>query len=266
MYAYFVDEEASARHRRDLDRLDLSLTERGIAGRKIYLSRLSDVGASIAECLAAGAKTLVAVGSDATVSRLVNALARPGEGAFSGAALGVLPIGEHRTIARAIGCAEMPLALDALARHHVERLDLGTLNSRHCFLGAAIFPKNVSLSFLSYRVSSLRRDHHVSVCNMNIYAKNGAFGKKVFNPSDSRLEAVIAYRPRTSWWSRVRLHPGAGDDFVIESVFPIQNITVMSKQKTISVVADAEKRLSTPVAVAVVPAALPVVVRRMAGA
>src|SRR3989344_1542604 len=134
MYAYFIDEEVSARHKRDLDRVDLSLTSRGISGRKVHLNRLSDLAGSIRECVASGIKTLVAVGGDATLSRLINACVKPEGDELRGAVFGVLPVGGGSAIARAIGCAELPGAIDALARRHVVRFDLGTLNDRHYFL------------------------------------------------------------------------------------------------------------------------------------
>lgn len=261
MYAFFVDDwTAQKKYQRAVDALDLMLTQRGLVGRKIKLNRLHDLDASLKDCLQTGVKTLVAVGNDTTVSKIVNSLLKFEPVLAKSAAVAIIPVGGGQLVAASLGCARLEEAVNALAQGQRALIDLGRLNNRHYFITAAFFPPRVALGFLSYTVSSLRPEHQISVCNTNVFGVASQTKTKAgFHPGDGTLEAVIAYRPRESWWSRLwSRRPLA--DYIVESVFPHQKITIMAKEKTISVQADAEKRLSTPVAVEIVPRALAVVV------
>ncbi len=260
MYAYFIDDWVYDKYRRTLDRLDLLLTEQGVSGRKVRLSRLSDLGGSIRDCISSGIKTLVAVGNDATASRLLNhALALKQKEHFS-FIFCVIPVGEPGEVARLLGIQNPSEAPAVLAAHQTRRFDLGLLNQRHYFVTAAVFPKKSALRFRSYTVSSLRQDHHISVCNCDIYrtSAQGAPSKK-FTPDDGILEAVIAYRPVRSLWDRLRGSPDGGQ-YQPESFFPIKRITIKGASKVVSVFADTEKQLTSPVDVEVVTGELEVVV------
>ena len=119
----------------------------------------------------------------------------------------------------------------------------------------------MSLGFLSYTVSLFDDEHQVHIWNTNFFnLKSDARYQKSFNPKDGTFEAVITRRPRLTIWQRLFQKKRLGSDYKIESVFPHQKIMVLSRDKTIRVVADAEKQLSTPVEVAVDPEKLLVVV------
>jgi len=275
MYSYFIDDWVEdKKYKKDLDKLDLWLTQHGIVGRKIKLGRLHDLEASIEDCISGGARTIVAVGNDSTASRVLNAFlklqppknintdAAPARTASnSSVAFAVLPIGKSNLISQCLGARDLPGAVDILTKRKIATIDLGKLNDRHYFITAAIFPKKVSLGFLSYKVSSLHKDHQISVCNTNIFSAKGDMQNKgPFNPLDGRLEAVIAYRPRRPFWSRFSKDKSLPQEFLAESIFPIKNILVHGKQKTLKVLADVEKNLSSPVSAEIIPQAIDVVV------
>mgnify|MGYP001579929193 CR=1 FL=1 len=263
MYAYFIDDWTSERkHLRAVDSLDLRLTQNGLAGRKIKLNRLHDLDASVRDLVENGARTFVAVGNDATASRLLNSLLKLEDAGQLGARkylFAVLPIGEGQQIARSFGCAGLESAVLALKNRRTKLFDLGLLNKRHYFITAATFYGRAAVGFLSYSVSSLRDDYEISVCNTNIFGDLKKFGQQdFFNVSDGTLEAVISYPVlKSGFWGKAE---NSKQNYNIESVFPLVQITIQSAAKTIKVLADAEKELSTPVAVEVVPARLEAIV------
>ncbi len=260
MYAYFIDDWVYEKHHRTLDKLDLLLTQQGVSGRKIRLSRLSDINNSIKDCIGSGIKTLVAVGNDVTASQLLNhAQSLKQKHAFSFAFCAV-PIGEPNEVACLFGIQALTDAASALSAHQTRLFDLGLLNQRHYFVTAAIFPKKSALRFHSYTVSSLHQDHHLSVCNCDISRTKETEISKKFVPDDGVLEAVIAYRPSVSFWSRVRGRQASGE-YQPESFFPIKKITVKGASKTVSIFADTEKQLTSPIDVEVVARELEAVVR-----
>jgi len=259
MYAYFIDDLVYEKHHRTLDKLDLLLTQQGVSGRKIKLSRLFDINVSIKDCIASGIKTLVAVGNDATASRLLNhALSLKKREDFS-FTFCVVPVGAPNKIARLFDIQNIPDAVNALAAHHIRTFDVGLLNQRHYFITSAIFPKKTALRFHSYTVSSLHPDHHISICNGDMYHTKETIASKKFIPDDGILEAVIAYRPSVSLWSRLR-GKNEGGTYQPESFFPIKKIIIKGANKTVSIFADTEKQLTSPIEAVVVSGALEAII------
>ncbi|MDP1709523.1 MAG: diacylglycerol kinase family protein [Candidatus Komeilibacteria bacterium] len=266
MHAYFIDDwTGQKKYQKEVDGLDLLLTQKGVTGRKIKLNRLHDLDASVRDMAENGIRTFVAVGNDATASRLLNSLLKLDWFTANNrhkATLAVLPIGKNQLIAANFGCNNLIEAVEALRHHRTMTIDLGKLNKRHYFITAATFREKVSLGFLSYTISSLRREHRVSICNTNIFSGRQPMENNwSFNPQDGILEAVIAYpgHPR-SFWSKLFSHSELNNDYIIESVFPHKKIMVHSKEKIVNVYADMAKQLSAPVEVEIEPAKIDVII------
>lgn len=263
MYAYFIDDWTGQRkYLREVDSLDLRLTQNGLSGRKIKMNRLHDLDASVRDLAENGTRTFVAVGNDATASRLLNSLLKLEDaGALKRGKyqLAVLPIGQGQQIARSFNCHSVESAVLALKSHRTAAIDLGFLNQRHYFITAATFYGRAAVGFASYSVSSLREEYEINICNCNIFKKLKNFGDQgFFNTSDGIMEAVISYPAlKKSFWSA----PAADkESHEVESIFPFQKITIESPAKTIKALADMEKEFSTPVAVEVLPRRLEVVI------
>lgn len=256
MYAYFIDDWAYGKHQKRLDRLDLLLTQKGISGRKIKLARLHDLSSSIKDCASSGIKTFVAIGNDTTVSRVLNSIlsikdkdsAQHKLSADFSFAFACVPIAEPNIIAKILGYENIQQASHALAQHRTENIDLGLLNKRHYFISSAVFAKKCAFGFKTYTVSSLHGDHHISVCNTDIYNGHDKFDAQKFNITDGVLEAVIAHRPEVSFVDKLRGKQNK-EAYVPESIFPIKKITIKSKDKTVPVFADTEKQMTAPVVV-----------------
>lgn len=264
MFAYLIDDwTGQKKYLKEVDSLDLYLTQNGLSGRKIKLNRLHDLDASVRDLAENGARIFVAVGNDNTVSRLLNSLLKL-ENKFT---LAVLPIGKNQQIAASFGCHNLEAAVAALKNRQTALIDLGLLNNRHYFITAAVLAGRASLGFLSYTVSSLQSAHEICFCNTNIFGQTSHWpGRKVFDCRDGTLEAVIARRPtKKSFWTKLATLPEAGRQYAVESIFPFKKIFVQCPTKTVKVMADTEKQLSTPVTVEVVPNKLEVVVAAAAG-
>lgn len=259
MFAYFIDDwTGQKKYLKEVDSLDMYLTQNGLSGRKIKLNRLHDLDANVRDLAENGARVFVAVGNDNTVSRLLNSLLKL-ESKFT---LAVLPIGQKQQIAASFGCHNLAAAVLALKNRQTALIDLGLLNNRHYFITAATIVGRASLMFLSYTVNSLQAANEVCLCNMNIFDKTKNWsGRQFFDNQDGRLEAVIARRlTKRSFWARLSSRPETGGEYRVESIFPFQKIVVQCPGRTIRVMADTEKQLSTPITVEVVPRKLEAVV------
>ncbi|MDZ4221381.1 MAG: hypothetical protein U1C18_00740, partial [Patescibacteria group bacterium] len=160
-------------------------------------------------------------------------------------------------IARLFNVPSLAASVGALSACKTRAFDVGCLNKRHYFLTAAVFPKKSAFQFKSYTVSSRHPDHHVSVCNADIYRTHGSAA--LIAPDDGVLDAIIAHHPGRGFMDRFKPEGPAGE-YVPESFFPIKKITVKCASKTVSVFADAEKQLTSPIEVEVAKGALTAIV------
>lgn len=279
MRIYFIDDWTNEKkYRREVDNLDMMLTQHGLAGRRVKLSRLYDLEAGIKEAARAGIKTFVAVGNDNTISRLLNIFVRLTDiaGAITqnkrenqvliqnpaaGACLAFLPIGrENQRITRALGGANLSAAAAALRQHHTTIIDLGCLNNRHYFVTAAYFGARASLGFSRYSVSSLRPEHEVAVGNVCFPGQENSTARYGASPHDGVLEAAIIYKQPGARFSGLLNGRDNTSRYGLECLFPVTKVKILSPRKTITVLADIEKQLAAPVRVEAAPQALRVVV------
>jgi len=257
MYAYFIDSWVFEKCGRKMDKLDLGLTQKGASGRKIKMSRLHDLPSSIKECSSSGIKTFVAVGDDDTASRVMNACLKT-EGL--GFVFSYVPMcSEKSEISKTFGYSTITECVDALSHGRTAKIDVGVLSGRHYFITAAVFGGKCSLVFETYSISSLLKNHHISVCNSNIYSKKPKHGKWKFSLYDGMLDAVIAAKPEVSFLEKM-IQKNDFASFSPDSVFLVDKITIKSKQKTVSVLADSEKQLSSPIVVEVAPKHLEIII------
>ncbi len=258
MYAYFIDSWVAEKRQRKLDKLDLGLTQKGITGKKIKMGRLHDLEGSVKECFAQGIKTFVAVGDDETASRILNSVLRMQQKpsfVFSFISMS----GGESLISKVLGYSSIQESIDALKALRTVKIDIGILNSRHYFITSAVFPYKCSFGFESYSVSSLRKNHHISVCNINIYKNQEYKGTPMFRTSDGLFEAIIAYKPKESFFEKLYFRKEK-PDYILDSIFQVKAIKIKSNQKTVSVLADAQKQFTAPVMVEVLPRFLEIVV------
>lgn len=127
-----VAERAAARGRAPLlTRLRFALARRGVAHRAVVAQRHGELGALARSALEQGTRFVVAVGDDATVHALVNALVDAGDGATAdGMVLGIVPAAGC-DLARTFGLDRAPERLvEHLTGDAVYPIDVGRARVR----------------------------------------------------------------------------------------------------------------------------------------
>ncbi len=195
MYHYIYDATLSQqRHRLVLTAIENRLTDLGIQGRIDRLSLFKDVRETIHDGIRRGATTVVAVGTDETIKKVLEVMPE-----FS-VSFGMIPIGKPNILAKIFGIPEGVAACDVLSARLMQPLDVGRVNGQH-FLSALSIPDGRVLLECdgSYRVS-LARGGNVQICNMTPLTEEMARSEKteLADPSDGLLETIIA--PRRHLW------------------------------------------------------------------
>ncbi|MEK7073068.1 MAG: diacylglycerol kinase family protein [Patescibacteria group bacterium] len=191
MYQYVYDAALTdKRHHLALTAIENRLTDLGIQGRIDRLSLFKNVAESIEEGIRRGVTTIVAVGNDDTVKKVMDAVPQ-----FA-VTMGVIPIGKPNKIARLLGVPEGVAACDVLSARLTQTLDIGRVNGHHFLAALSIPAGGVTLECEGkYRVTVPRGPVHV--CNMTpleTLLDEDAAPIHQADPSDGMLEAVIPAR------------------------------------------------------------------------
>ncbi len=131
MYAYVYDEFLEdRRYERELALIETRLTDLGITGKILRLALFRDAVQVVRQEVRSGATTIVAVGNDDTLYRVIEAVGD------SRVVVAFIPLGGTTSMATLLGIPTGALACDILSARLVADMDLGEVNGRR-FLHAA---------------------------------------------------------------------------------------------------------------------------------
>ncbi len=184
MYYYVYDEFIQdPQIERDLSLLETRLTDLGIAGKIARLALFRDPKELIKDEIRKGAKTIVAVGNDITLRRVIDAATD------TKAVVGVIPLGkENIMLSEILGIPAGVEACDILSARIIEELDIGEVNCRR-FLHTV---KVESASDVNIQVDRTYNLKVFKKCEFEV--RNLALEEddvRASNPIDGLLECVI---------------------------------------------------------------------------
>jgi len=130
MYVYIYDEFlGSGRHDKALHKIEKRLTDLGLNGKTIRLGTTKNLKTSIDDEIRQGAKTIVAVGNDSTVSKVINVMANNQSDEKYRLCLGMIPMeGKNSRLAGVFGVKNLNDACEILLSRRVESFSLAAVN------------------------------------------------------------------------------------------------------------------------------------------
>lgn len=249
MFCYLYDAFLRDRkYQTQLAKIESRLFELGIQGKSEKLTILKSMRDLAEAAIKRGADTLIVVGDDQTVSKLIGLIAQ------YDVVLGIIPLGKDLRIAEYLGIPEGVKACDTLSTRIVERIDLGKANETFflSFLEVAA-AKELFLDFDggAYSLETGSTPHTVSVYNFGMLGKD---------PRDGLLEIVVRPAEREQKKSGFRKRHERN-----VTILPMKKVRVKSFASSVPVHADGQTVLKTPVTVTVVPKKLRVIVGKDRG-
>jgi len=136
MHVYVYDDFLNrGKYQKIINRLEIRLTDLGLNGKIIRLAGIKNIRGVIQNEIKLGAKTVIAVGNNQTVNKIIGAIIDTEiYGDFQKKTLlGVIPIGDDNSIAVSLGIKDMEEACQILLARRLEKIDLGIIN-QHYFL------------------------------------------------------------------------------------------------------------------------------------
>lgn len=251
MFAYVYDGFVThRRHERTLTQIESRLTDLGISGRIERLTMFKNIREIAADAERRGSETIVAVGNDETVGKLVEVA-----GDFE-MALGVIPVGDgsHR-IAEMLGMPHGPEACEALSRRILRTIDLGRVNGRY-FLSSIHIPRTRAKISCNGQYDVIpTEDNEVRICNLEIMGAGPNGGEKVSSPRDGQFETVFRPAASRGFFSRLWRTPAEEEK---PTVIPARHLHLTHKQP-ITVIRDGQRFSSTSLKVEIIPGRLRVI-------
>jgi diacylglycerol kinase family enzyme len=243
MYQYIYDSFLSdERYSKILSMLEIRLTDLGLQGRVSRLNLFKDPREIICEGLKIGVQTVVAVGNDATLNQVVNAV---GDLKL---VVGMIPVGPKNEIAKVLGIGEGLPACDCLSSRLIQKIDLGKIND-HYFLSHLRASSKIHLRCGGQYCVKLVKEGRVEIYNLPTFQESA-------NPQDGYLEAKIKPAGRNLL---VKKFSGEGSSGSGVSFFPFKKIFLESGEAA-PVLVDNFKVVNTPAEVQIFPQRLKMIV------
>ncbi|MBI2984106.1 MAG: hypothetical protein HYY50_00555 [Candidatus Kerfeldbacteria bacterium] len=242
MYAYLVDGFLhDKKYQTELLRIENRLAQLGIQGRFEKITILKNLAEAAKEAIRRGATTVVAVGNDQTVTKLLPLVVD------GGVTLGLIPFGQPQTIAAALGIPTGLAACDVLSRRIIRHLDVGKVDNQYFLRDARLTAVERVECDGQYTVAS------VDPANTFVIGNLGSDDLER-RPTDGRLELIV--KSDAHGWSLWRRHYGPS------SVFLIRRATIASSAPAASLLLDGQIVLKAPRTIEVAPQKLGVIVGR----
>jgi diacylglycerol kinase family enzyme len=252
MYYYIYDSFLSdKKYTPTLHRIEARLMDLGINGRTERLSLLKSLREIVEEAVQKGATTVVAVGNDETISKIISFLPN------LSVTLGIIPVGQNNHIAQILGIPENEEACNTLSARITEKIDLGKANDFY-FISSLQIPaqKEIVIDCGNYFISPLSDQGNINICNFDNTLTSRATGQAgPSNPKDGVLEAVFSETPKQSGLFGI-----FKKEFSRDSVFPFKKMKIKCAKECLPVIADGQITIKTPVTVEVAPKKLRVIV------
>ena len=202
MHVYIYDDYLNKnKYNKIINRIEIRLTDLGLNGKIIRLGGIKNIKATIQNEVRLGAKTIIAVGNNQTINKIIGAIID--NNIYSdfqkNTLLGIIPVGDDNSIAHSFGIKNEVEACNILLARRVEKIDLG-LAGQHYFLNqATIQSLGTTLKINDYSLEITNRGE-VRIINLLSDPKE----KIKSNPHDGQLEVIVRTRQNDESFLTIR--------------------------------------------------------------
>ncbi|MEA2088832.1 MAG: diacylglycerol kinase family protein [Patescibacteria group bacterium] len=219
------------KYQKILHRIENRAVDLGINGKIERASMLINPEKLILDNIKKGAKTIIAVGNDKTVDKIINIAAT------EKITVGIIPIGKKNKIAKTLGIPEGSLACDILSQRRVQNLDLIKINNKYYLSNLMINAKNAEIICENeYKINLLKKQGQIYIYNLankNEIKKMFKLNQNIdnyFNPNDGLLDLVIKPTKQNLISKVLKIIIKNNPDKIKDvSIIPVKKIKINSK-------------------------------------
>ena len=194
MHVYIYDEYLNKpKYNRAINRLEIRLTDLGLNGKIIRLGGIKNIKATIQNEIKLGAKTIVAVGNNQTINKIIGSIIDTEiySDFQKKTLLGLIPVGDDNSIASSFGIKDIDEACNILLARRIEKIDLGLVGDYYFLNQASIQSAGTTLEIDDY---SLEINERGEAKIINLLSDPSEKIKS--KPHDGKLDILIRTRKK----------------------------------------------------------------------
>lgn len=192
MNIYIYDDYLNkSKYSRVLNRVEIRLTDLGLNGKIIRLGAIKNIRDVIQNEIKNGAKTIVAVGNNQTVNKIIGSVIDNELYGFfqKNILFSIIPIGDDNSIADSLGIKKEEEACNILLARRVKKIDIGLVNNYYFLNKATIVSQESVIEINGEYTIEPQEKGTISVFNLKSSANDDKNIK--VNPIDGKLDIYI---------------------------------------------------------------------------
>lgn len=260
MYYYIYDSFLNDnKYQKILHRIENRIVDLGINGKVSRMSMLINPEKMVKEEIKKGAKTIIVVGNDKTIDKILGAVAE------ESVTLGIVPVGKENEIAKILGIPEGSLACDIISQRRVAKVDLIKVNDKYCLSNIAMeIKKGKIICEDTYELSLTSKKGEVYIYNLaNKNSIKKAFEitqdlKNYLNPNDGIIDILIKPSPQKKLGKFFGFSKKSKNK---TSIIPIKELKISEKEVP-SAICDNSTIIKAPLKIKVIPSAIQLIVSK----
>lgn len=209
MHVYIYDDYLSkSKYNKTVNRVEIRLTDLALNGKIIRLNGIKNIKGAIQNEIRLGAKTIVAVGNNQTVNKIIGAIIEADiyDDFQKNTLLGIIPVGNDNSIAASFGIKNESEACNILLARRIEKIDLGLVGEYYFLNEARINGADTKICLDDYQIE-LQNKGEIRIINLLSDRNNDIKS----NPHDGLLDVLISSKGKDQTLLRL-------DKFRVESV------------------------------------------------
>ena len=181
----FIYDDFLKKYAKTVNNIEVLLHKLNLNGKIVYLESIRNVNDLIKDEINNGAKTIVAIGNNKTINKVLNGMVNNDIGST---ALGIIPVGDNNSIAQTCGIKNEKEACDILLARRIEKLDVAYANNQYFISNARIKSKGTTINIQDFSINQ-EEGGEISIVNMPI--KKCSAKNILVNPQDGQLNLFI---------------------------------------------------------------------------
>lgn len=204
MHVYIYDDYLSkSKYARAVNRMEIRLTDLGLNGKILRLGGIKNIKTAIENEIRLGAKTIVAVGNNQTINKIIGAIISTDvyDEFQKKTLLGIIPIGEDNSIADSFGIKNEETACNILLARRIEKIDLGIAGNQYFLNQAVISSQGTILELNSYQMETFEKGE---IRIVNLLSNRKEKGNFKSSPYDGMLDIIIKTKKKDTSFLNTR--------------------------------------------------------------
>jgi diacylglycerol kinase family enzyme len=222
----FVYDESLKNSLKQVRSIENNLNSLGLNGKIIYDSSFTD--RSIQLEVLNGAKTIISVGNNQTLHRIINSVMKAQ--IKEDLIFGIIPVGQQNSIANSLGIKDEKSACQIILARRIEKIDIARAGEEYFLESAKITSDNTNIEIDDYSIKSSLGGEIVlnNLCSTKNYESD---------PQDGLLEIVVNSKNKNNQFLKI-------------------DKALIKNQKNSLLTLDGISNITTPVKIAIIKRAL----------